>query len=171
MHDPLTVAFDISIPKFWVKKGRGPRSSIPVLTIWHVDPEKDGDDNSCDWHGSKPDLHWVQEIEALPWEARQAVLHIWQRFHRVLRPRPWWRHPKWHIHHWRLQIYLVQHFKRWCWSRCDHCGKPFSWKEAGGQVIGTWAGKGPVWLKNGETIWHLHCYTMRQTASGKEAAA
>lgn len=52
MHDPMTVAFEIKYP--W-KNGRltdlfpkGYRD--PFITIWHVDPEKDGSDDSC-WRG------------------------------------------------------------------------------------------------------------------------
>ncbi len=50
MHDPQTVAFEI--PMFWRKKSEfGYRPSL--ITIWHVDPEKDGSDDSCDWFGRK----------------------------------------------------------------------------------------------------------------------
>lgn len=46
MHDPMSTAFTISM--FWVKKSEwGYRP--PLITIWHVDPEKDGSDDSCDW--------------------------------------------------------------------------------------------------------------------------
>lgn len=45
MHDPMTVAFDV-FPYRW-------RQRFPwlphFLTIWHVDPEKDGTDDSCGW--------------------------------------------------------------------------------------------------------------------------
>ena len=40
MHDPMTVAFEIRYP--WKKYAS-------FITIWHVDPEKDGSDDSCDW--------------------------------------------------------------------------------------------------------------------------
>lgn len=43
MHDPMTVAHEIKLPWKW----RGHRPTI--LTIWHVDPEKDGSDDSCGW--------------------------------------------------------------------------------------------------------------------------
>ena len=35
MHDPMTTAFDIHLFGYW------------LATIWHVDPETDGTDNSC----------------------------------------------------------------------------------------------------------------------------
>lgn len=53
MHDPQTVAFVIRSPIVrrshqrpdgtWWKYRR------PILTIWHVDPELHGDDDSCGW--------------------------------------------------------------------------------------------------------------------------
>jgi len=64
MHDPMTVAFEIHYPWNWkifhpstwdcfhyqrlLKYGKD--SSFyhdPFITIWHVDPEKDGTDDSC----------------------------------------------------------------------------------------------------------------------------
>lgn len=41
MHDPMTVAFDIKSP--WKRGGYRPT----LVTIWHVDPEKGGSDDSC----------------------------------------------------------------------------------------------------------------------------
>lgn len=62
MHDPMTVAFEVRYP--W-RAYRGPQKSeflstyrSSFLTIWHVDPERDGTDDSCGWfprarHGDK----------------------------------------------------------------------------------------------------------------------
>ena len=49
MHDPMTVAFEIKSP---FKNSRGYKKTW--ITIWHVDPEKDGTDDSCGW--SRPNL-------------------------------------------------------------------------------------------------------------------
>lgn len=164
MHDPNTVAFDISFPLFWKRTRTGLKPRISLVTIWHRDPEKDGDENSCDWHGSRFPEHWLEELNQLDESAQRAVRFIWWMFHDKLRPRPWWRHPKWHIHHWRIQLHLVQRFKRWMWSRCQKCGRGFSWHDAGGRVVGTWGNTGPTWFRNGEKIWHMRC-------EGKEEAA
>lgn len=56
MHDPTTVAHEIKFPKFWTKdfwtkKGFRYDCYIHLCTIWHVDPERFGDDGSCDWVG------------------------------------------------------------------------------------------------------------------------
>lgn len=57
MHDPCTVAFEIRYP--WKKYGNLGRNEFErkyresFITIWHVDPERDGSDDSCDWFGRK----------------------------------------------------------------------------------------------------------------------
>ena len=50
MHDPMTQAFEIR--QFWRRPNHwGYKPAF--ITIWHVDPEKDGSDDSCDWWGRK----------------------------------------------------------------------------------------------------------------------
>ena len=53
MHDPKTVAFEIKNP-FSKNKYES------LLTIWHVDPENDGTDDSCGWF--KRARHGDQEV-------------------------------------------------------------------------------------------------------------
>lgn len=67
--------------------------------------------------------------------------------------RPWYRHPRWHIHHWRIQIHCVQAFKRWLFTRCATCGGRFAYGESG---LGTWSGHGPRWFRS-ETLTHMRC--------------
>lgn len=59
--------------------------------------------------------------------------------------RPWYRHPKWHIWHWRLQIHPLQDMRHWFFRRCVKCGKGFKWKET---AIGDWGGT---------RSWHERC--------------
>lgn len=49
MHDPMSVAHEINWP--WRNKF-GNRN--PIITIWHVDPETDGSDDSCGWFSPPP---------------------------------------------------------------------------------------------------------------------
>lgn len=207
MHDPMTVAFEIRSP---IKRRTqlfpdGYRNSL--VTIWHVDPETDGTDNSCGWTFPKltkeqrrriTDLAHIEARE--PWFQRAAmksmddpvqaetlmrgaIVHVarvldlkvsfaqasewaclwthsptnfrgslchlpgwhsnsendtphWREdtasglfasiARNILREqRPWWRHPRWHVHHWRFQVHPWQQFKRWLLERCDECGKRF----------------------------------------------
>lgn len=73
MHDPMTVAFDIKSPfrqkpsQFWPD---GYRNTI--ATIWHIDPEKDGTDDSCGWfkrarHGDKATLEKIRKAFTSQW--------------------------------------------------------------------------------------------------------
>ena len=59
--------------------------------------------------------------------------------------RPWWRHPRWHVHHWRFQIHPLQQLRRVLFDRCDGCGRGFAW------------GYSPT--SNGhDKLWHNECY-------------
>lgn len=261
MHDPMTVAFEIP--------GYKTRERMPWLphlfTIWHVDSEKDGSDDSCGWfmrcrHGDKKTLDriverfdfdwdrvfdpnstdddsWLDENPGTPRPRRPLVytgyfrpedgqpnlspvaitvglfhhaagIHFakdggfnWgaaERFMRrhlaeiirfaenptdslveaivrrhavncgeayiperhrkerirhfasiiygwILREtRPWWRHPRWHLHHWRLQFHPLQRLKRRWWDKCCRCGK----RGFTGAAYGDWSG---------EKMWHQEC--------------
>lgn len=37
--------------------------------------------------------------------------------------RPWWRHPRWHVHHWRVDFAIVHNVRR-MFERCATCDKP-----------------------------------------------
>jgi len=164
MHDPMTVAFEIRRPwperRIWAnKKWYWPN----WITIWHVDPETDGSDDSCDWFGArltKQNGWWpgiVDELKMLSPEAQEAVKFVWWQWRDKL-GRPWWRHPKWHVHHWIIQIHPLQQAKRWLFSRCTVCGKRFSWHESSGCVVSCdWGGSGPAFFKNAENIMHFAC--------------
>jgi hypothetical protein len=39
------------------------------------------------------------------------------------RERPWYKHPRWHINHWSIQIHPLQQLKRRYWDKCCVCGK------------------------------------------------
>lgn len=194
MHDPYSLAHEIKYP--WKDKS-GYRA--PILSIWHVDPEKDGSDDSCDWFGGRkgipaaklkavendflfngrddgaltwfnndiysPDLigvglsmfrivannhfgHWSRranrflqdnlfdilffidnDCDSINTGIRRAGAETGGRREEILRSlarviyswvlrkqRPWWKHPKWHFWHWRLQFHPWQNFKRRWWD-------------------------------------------------------
>lgn len=60
--------------------------------------------------------------------------------------RPWWRHPRWHFWHWRLQIHPWQQLRRRFWDRCCKCGKRGFPKGVG--AMGDWSGT---------RLWHDTC--------------
>lgn len=165
MHDPMTVAFDIPSPirhkpDKWCPKGYRPT----LITIWHVDPQKDGADDSCDWSGRRRPLnpkekvlldaifdyhiesvldnppHYPDSVEHEWYQSLKDAAYAWRR-----RERHWWQHPQWHIHHWRLQIHPWGTFYRWAFVRCEKCGGRFKW---GASACGTSGSK---------VIWHVEC--------------
>lgn len=96
MHDPLTQAFEIfgvrGLYYRW-KRNRAYKKNdgsfikskyvSPIAVIWHVDPQTDGSDNSCDWFGSHRSREngWypvhIDNYERLSDDAKQAVDFIW----------------------------------------------------------------------------------------------
>lgn len=65
MHDPMTIAFEIKRP--WPAPRNqalgGYRYWPPVITVWHVDPEVGGDDDSCGFSFPRltaADLAWAK---------------------------------------------------------------------------------------------------------------
>lgn len=59
--------------------------------------------------------------------------------------RPWWRHPRWHIHHWRIQVHPLQQVWNWLFTRCSKCGGRFHWNET----------RYVAW--SGNAVWHDRC--------------
>lgn len=68
--------------------------------------------------------------------------------------RPWWKHPRWHIWHWKINVGPLLSFKRWAFSRCAKCGGRFPWGYA---PIGPWGGNGPRWFRNEPGVYHHGC--------------
>lgn len=78
MHDPMTVAHTIKYP--WrcypkhLRKTEFEKSyRESFITIWHVDPEKDGSDDSCGWfqrarHGNPETLEKIRKRFADDWD-------------------------------------------------------------------------------------------------------
>lgn len=238
MHDPMTVAFEIKYP--WRKYGAAGRSEFlrnyreSLITIWHVDPETDGTDDSCGWfararHGDQDVLERIVKRFQFDWDrtftsegsgrtynvgffdpdgypaisptaltlnlfflaglemfgSRERALRWMQRhlaelllfaenpsdsladtltqkfgadrrreerirnlaavvYGYMLRERrPWWRHPRWHVWHWRLQIHPLQQLRRWLFERCGECRKGYRWGYY--PVTFSWSGDGPTY--------------------------
>jgi hypothetical protein len=58
--------------------------------------------------------------------------------------RPWYKHPRWHIRHWKIQFRPWQNLKRRYWDKCCVCGK----RGFKSSAIGDW---------DGTRIWHQEC--------------
>ncbi len=228
MHDPSTRAFEVKLPFTEKKNKQGGvlNYGITLFSIWHIDPETDGSDDSCGWfmrerHGKKDVYEKIKksfkyEIEtlcrdentttysfALTLFQRAAYIYFgddwdkakkWMRknfydlfyfsnnptdsiinaliratysereieyfssiiYGYILREtRPWWKHPKWHIHHWQIQVPLVTKLKRFLFSRCEKCGGRFSWNES--PISNSWNSTGPLWFRSQKGVYHSKC--------------
>lgn len=68
------------------------------------------------------------------------MYRAWRRFNR-----PWYRHPRWHFWHWRIQVHPVERVWRWLFQRCANCGGRFGIDET---RMGNW---------DGDKVWHQRC--------------
>lgn len=245
MHDPMTVAHEIFLGR---KKKKNGHYRSPIITIWHVDPEKDGTDDSCGWfmratHGDKEMLERIRKAIEFDFDRtfisdsgvtyytglffpengrpnfsiqgivltmfniaswnffnynrrkhdkfmRKYLYDIlqfaenptdslrnsikgtfrgsekWNRdealagyagtiYSWILRhTRPWWEHPKWHIHHWKIQFHPWNNLRRRYWDKCCVCGK----RGFKGAACGDW---------NGTRLWHMECDSSRTNPISK----
>lgn len=54
-------------------------------------------------------------------EPERMVRLVAAALHR--RFKPWWRHPRWHVHHWQIRFPALQPYWRWMFGkRCATCG-------------------------------------------------
>lgn len=240
MHDPMVKAFNIKSPfrdkpcKFFPKGYRN-----DLITIWHVDPCKDGTDDSCGWfmrsrHG-KPEVlkriinayerDWkdlfeddgtprlstigtvvnlfnsaVHEYYQYDWDKKKRFMekHLYeiilfaentldslhtsinsnklraryiqpQRQERILEfahiiygwilraDKPWYRHPKYHFWHWKIQVHPWQALRRYLFTRCAYCGLRFKYNET--PVTNQWDRGKVKWFKSDEGLYHHTCFT------------
>jgi len=237
MHDPMCVAHEIYLG---AKERKNGSYRSPIITIWHVDPEKDGTDDSCGWfirsrhidkillekvrkevefnfkhnywfnEGGYPKfsvigltlemytkISWVifmHQNNGKPDRQRHKKFmqkHLFDIIHFAENPtdslfssitmqygvekpeervshfisiisadimrkcRPWYQHPKWHIHHWKIQFHPFERLKRRYWTKCCVCGK----RGFKGSAYGDWSGT---------KIWHPECNSVIQEPAPKK---
>jgi hypothetical protein len=223
MYDPMTVAFEIYLGS---KKKKNGHYRDSFITIWHVDPESDGSDDSCGWTFPKVTkeermfLHKVAEDQFPEMFARKIALKeeksyaylcynqdiygciywMWRHFNRTISKavwqygdylsnrelqyvyqlaynpvdnfqhhklntveefeeflflvyrcwkaykRKWYRHPRYHFWHWKIQFHPFKRLKRRYWDKCCICGK----RGFKSSAIGDWSGT---------KRWHQECDT------------
>jgi hypothetical protein len=69
--------------------------------------------------------------------------------------RPWFMHPRWHIHHWKLQVHPWQTLRRWLFTQCCKCGKRFPW---GASVCtDSWDSPPVPWFGSEIGVYHSNC--------------
>lgn len=71
MHDPSTLAIEIKYP--WKRKTSHGEYRDSIVDIWHIDPCKDGSDDSCGWfmrarHGDQKVLERIIKRYEFDWD-------------------------------------------------------------------------------------------------------
>ena len=94
-----------------------------------------------------PDVDAKYKVERFLYCAMKA----YTRYHRT-----WWMHPKWHIHHWRIQFHFGQTLRRWLFSRCARCEKRFAWGYS--PISSGWHTRKLRWFEGEQNCYHRGCY-------------
>ena len=130
MHDPLTEAFRFPAP-FAKRDTRFERWRRPWFVIWHRDPESDGSDDSCGWFAPKVPKDVAESLEKESAYDEHELFLMLSGYRLALRHRrSWFRHPRWHVHHWRIQVPAFQALKR-ARERCCLCHERFGMRPGG----------------------------------------
>lgn len=174
MHDPESVAFDLYWPFLRRKVSWHPGYERYIaVTIWHVDPETAGFEDSCiraAWY--RKDLtiglegkdaitrNESEEIEIMRWRRKLLSEVSWLSLRL-----PW----RWHFWHWRIQFHAIQNLKRCLFSRCARCGKRFRWGES--CVHSGWSGTGALWFRSESNLYHWDCHKERSAEVAAETRA
>ena len=171
MHDPMTLAFTIRAPWF-SRYPSGTRYHPPLVDIWHVDPERGGSDDSCDWFGSKRPLNDREKaLRDAIWQAERTFGNspyypgpAWDAYHEIQQASYAWRerggfrwHPRWHVHHWRIRVWPLIHAWRFLFTPCSVCGGRIRPSHS---LISDWGG---------DRMRHAHCDRPTWGGEAKEA--
>lgn len=182
-RDPRFVALIEDIKKFdcradsdwqqlFQKSARIPHPNFPALQwinfgdaycityamLWQI-ANRDGNRKWFDKHG-------VQAAHNLVYSTIDSIASCSSLFgmidciasHYARKTRPWWKHPRWHLWHWRIQCHPLQLLKRCLFDRCAICGGRFKYGET---VCGNW---------EGNAIWHPRCDRVIQVPQSSEVS-
>lgn len=69
--------------------------------------------------------------------------------------RKWWQHPKYHVHHYKINIIPLRKLRRFIFDRCKNCGKGFKWGEA--PCTDSWDSRKFKWWKSDPDVYHSNC--------------
>jgi hypothetical protein len=135
MHDPMTVAFEIRRP--WPQRRQGRRLSEKR---WKI--------------GRSP--FWIIAGTEYYWPGLITVWHVDPSGFDSNEDCPYSGRWQWHVHHWRLQIHPLQHFRRWALTRCEWCtGK--SRKGDAVNISQEWHRDKGKWWSGERGLFHQDC--------------
>jgi len=136
MHDPQTVAFEIRRP--WPQRSsfhggkKGPRWKIGASAFWTLAGRE------YYW----PGLITIWHVDPSGFDSDEDCPYSGK-----------WR---WHVHHWRIQIHPLQHFRRWALTRCEWCAG----RSRKGDLVNhsqQWDREDSSWWKGERGLFHSDC--------------
>lgn len=122
-------------PQAWEPRVAGRAFAMrSLLTIWHVEPGGHDSGEICKHH-----RRW-QDSEG--WHTHQ--LRAW----------------RFHVHHWRIQVPVIQELRRRLFQRCGWCG---GWSTTKNPVnhSSQWESKPKRWWSSDPNLYHGGCATAR----------
>lgn len=133
MHDPMTVAFTIRRPWPTIRKQIKPRPfNIGFKCFWYI--------GNHEWY----------------WPALITVWHVDPSGYDSNEDCPYSGNWQWHVHHWKLQVHPLQHFRRWALTRCEWCGG----RSRKGDMVNhskQWDPERSPWWKGERGLFHEDC--------------
>ncbi|MGN6724135.1 MAG: hypothetical protein ACTHJM_16125 [Marmoricola sp.] len=118
------------------------------------------------WHVSSSPF-WTLAGREFYWPAILTIWHVDPSRYDSNQDCPYSGNWQWHIHHWKLQIHPLQHFRRWAFTRCEWC----SGRSRKGDYVNNsrgWERAESPWWKGERGLYHDDCLTV---ASAHEQCA
>lgn len=161
MHDPQVVAFEIVRP--WPRHSsmRSGKAEEPRWSFRY--PHAKG------WWDVRPRMvrrFWTLAGREFYWPALVTVWHCEPGGHDALTVCEHASRWRWHVHHWRIQVHMVQRIRRALLTRCEECGRKgspnhsFQWDSE----------RTPLW-KGEKGLYHRECSELRTMRFARETDA
>lgn len=142
----MMVAQQLELRRWWNGQN-GKRGACEAFFVRHLTRQRAVADIAADLALNPLDnLSTAEDPESL---IRIVAACLHRRF------KPWWKHPRWHVHHWEVQIHFWHTFRRWALSRCCKCGGRFTWGES--PYSSTWDVPKLKFLQGETHIYHGRC--------------
>lgn len=173
MHDPMTVAFEVPLPilrRSTMPDRGGRRWGVTVSR--RTNPENLGERTYSWWRPrgyavvlAGHQYRWrtaavIWHVEPDGRDSGEVCRHYRRQSDGTTKVLRSWR---WHVHHWRIQLPVVQELRRTLLTRCAWCMGP-SWKGARVNVSHDWDRDPTPWWRGEPGLYHSDCSSAARSA-------
>ncbi|MEU0078555.1 hypothetical protein ABZY58_11715 [Micromonospora tulbaghiae] len=186
MHDPMVVAFEVRRP--WPERSKL-HDAKPGRPHWrirhkHTCGEQCGADRAQHeasnpfpwWRPGSYSVFWTLAGRGWYWPDLIRIWHVepgghdsgevCKHYERVQQPDGTWTSKslhgwRWHVHHWRIQVPLLQHLRRQLLTRCEWCGGRSRKGDAVNVSNGGGRERGP-WWRGERHLMHVDCSAIQR---------